>query len=132
MKKFLVALIAMTFLSNVAFADCDFKTGITKNESGSYTYTRECHLKVGEMKQDLEIAQQQNEKYVKALDLKDLALTKADQRADMWMNTSFKLEDRVNTIESMQNTNKWVYFGIGVLSVFVAGYAANQIYHGGR
>lgn len=128
MKKFLIALVAMTFLSNVAFAECDFKTGITKQESGNYTYTRECHIKVGEMKQDLDISQQQNEKYVKALDLKDLALTRADQRADMWMNTSFKLEDRVNTIQEMQKTNQWVYFGLGVLSVFAAGYAAKQIY----
>jgi len=127
MKKFLIALITMSFLSNVALADCDYSK-IQKVEGG-YLYTKDLHLCVGEMKQDLEIAQKQNEKFVKALDLKDLAISKADQRADMWMNTSFKLEDRVNTIQDMQKTNQWVYFGLGVLSVFVAGYAANQMYN---
>lgn len=126
MNKFLSLTLAVSMLSNVAFAECNFATDITKNDNGSYTYTRDCHFKVGEMKQDLKIANEQNEKLNKALDLKDLTIVKADQRADMWMNTSFKLEDRINTIDEMRKTNQWMYFGLGVLAMFAATYAASQ------
>lgn len=126
MKKFLAGFLAMMMFSNVALAECDFSTGITKNENGTFTYSRECHLKVGEIRQDLSIAQGQNLKLIQALDLKDLALSKADQRADMWMNTSLKLEEKVNTIDQMRSTNQWLYFGLGVLTVFAAGYVVNH------
>lgn len=126
MKRFLCTILVFSFFSNVAMAECDFSTGITKTETG-YLYTKECHVKVGEMKQDLKIANEQNEKLTKALDLKDFAITKADQRADMWMNTTYKLEDRINTIDQMRSTNQWVAFGLGALTMFAAAYAASQL-----
>lgn len=129
MRKIFALFVSLTFISNVAFAECDFSTGITKNDNGTFTYTKECHIKVGEMRQDLLISSEQIAKLNKSLDLKDLALGKADQRADLWMNTTFKLEDRINTIDKMQSTNSWIYFGLGVVSVFAAGYAASQIYN---
>lgn len=129
MKRFICTILAMTFLSNVAMAECDFSTGITKVDGG-YLYSKECHVKVGEMKLDLKISQEQNEKLTKALDLKDFAITKADQRADMWMNTTYKLEDRINTIDQMRATNQWVAFGLGALTMFAAAYAASQLQHG--
>lgn len=127
MKKFVAVILAMSLMSNVVFAECDFSTGINRNDNGTYTYTKECHVKVGEMKQDLKIAEEQNGKLNKALDLKDLAITKADQRADMWMNTTYKLEDRINTIDQMRSTNQWVAFGLGALTMFAAAYAASQL-----
>lgn len=127
MKKLIAILLTVLLFSTQAFAECDFKTGITPNDNGTYTYTKECHVKVGEMKQDLEIAQEQNVKLTKALDLKDLAITKADQRADLWMNTTYKLEDRINTIDNMRQTNQWVAFGLGVVTMFAASYAASQL-----
>lgn len=127
MKKLIAAVLATLMFSNVAFAECDFSTGISRNDNGSYTYTKECHVKVGEMKRDLSIATEQNEKLTKALDLKDLAITKSDQRADLWMQTSFKLEDRINTIDSMRQSNQYIAFGLGVLTMFAASYAASQL-----
>jgi len=127
MKKFLVALIVTALLPIQAFADCDFSSGITKVEGG-YLYTRECHIKVGEMKYDLGAKDLQIEKLNKALTFKDLAIDNANKRADLWMNTSFKLEDRINTIDELRSRNQWLYFGLGVLTVFAAGYAAKQIY----
>lgn len=129
MKKFLIALVVAAMLPIQALADCDFSSGITKVEGG-YLYTRECHLKVGEMKYDLGAKDLQIEKLTKALDLKDLALTKADQRTELWMNTAFKLEDRVNTIDEMRKTNQWLYFGLGVVTMFAAGYMASQLNNG--
>ncbi|NJO48143.1 MAG: hypothetical protein HC840_00345 [Leptolyngbyaceae cyanobacterium RM2_2_4] len=126
MKKIIVALMVVCLLPLQAFAECDFGTGIAKVEGG-YLYTRECHLKVGEMKYDLGVKDLQIEKLTKALDLKDLAITKADQRADMWMNTAYKLEDRINTIDNMRQTNQWIAFGLGVVTMFAASYAASQL-----
>lgn len=126
MKKFIVALMIFCCLPLQAFAECDFSTGITKVEGG-FLYTRECHLKVGEMKYDLGVKDLQIDKLTKALDLKDLAITKADQRADLWMNTAYKLEDRINTIDNMRQTNQWISFGLGALTMFAAAYAASQL-----
>jgi hypothetical protein len=129
MRKLLVALTIACLLPFSAMADCDFKTGITKNENGTYTYTRECHIKVGELRQDLDIANEQNLKFTKALELKDLAINKADQRADMWQQTAFKLEDRITTIDNMRTSNQWIMFGVGVATMFAASYAASQLSH---
>lgn len=123
-------LLALSLFSNVAFADCDYSK--VQKVDGGYLYTKELHLCVGEMKQDLGIANQKVEKLVKAIELKDLTITKADQRADLWMQTSFKLEDRIQTIDSMRSTNNWLYFGLGVATMFAAAYAAGQINNGGR
>jgi hypothetical protein len=129
MKKFVAILLAMSLFSNVALAECDFSTGISRNDNGTYTYSKECHIKVGEMKYDLGVKDLQIEKLNKALDLKDLAITKADQRADMWMNTTYKLEDRINTIDQMRSNNQWIAFGLGALTMFAAAYAASQLSH---
>lgn len=126
MRKF-IATILIACVPYAAMAECDFRTGVSRNDNGTYTYTKECHVKVGEMKQDLEIVQEQNSKLTKALELKDLALAKSDERADMWQHTTFKLEDRINTIDSMRSTNQWIMFGLGMATMFGATYAASKL-----
>lgn len=126
LKKLALVVLATMFVSNIALAECDFSTGITKQES-SYLYTKECHVKVGEMKRDLLISQEQIDKLNKSLDLKDIAIGKANERADLWMNTTFKIEDRVESIDKMRRTNEIMYFGIGMLTMFAAVYAAGQL-----
>lgn len=128
MKNLIVAVMILLCLPLSAFAQCDFSTGITKTDQG-YLYTNECHIAVGQMKHDLGVAQAQVSLLQKSLDLKDLTITKADARADLWQASTFKLEDRINTIDQMRSTNNWMYFGLGVLTVFAAGYAASQVYH---
>lgn len=125
MKQFLIVLIAICLSVN-SFATCDFSTGITKTEQG-YLYTKECHIKVGETVRDLGIAEGQNKKLIEALSLKDFALSKANERADLWMNTSYKLEARIETMDGLYERNKWLYFGIGVLATSAAVYAAGQL-----
>lgn len=126
MKKLIAMAMIVLSLSNVALADCDFSTGISKNQDGSYTYTKDCHIKVGEMRRDLDAANVQIVEYKKVIELKDLALVKANERADLWMNTSFKLQDRMNVIDEMKSKNQWLMFGLGVLTTGVAAYALNQ------
>lgn len=127
MKKLITALMISILLPWQALAACDFKTGITKVDGG-YLYTTECHVAVGQMQYDLGVAKNQVSLLTKSLELKDLAITKSDARADMWQTVSFKMEDRVNAIDQQRTMNNWMYFGLGVLTVFVAGYAARQAY----
>jgi hypothetical protein len=127
MNKLTSIFVISAFLSNVALADCNFKTDIVEQKDGTFIYTEECHIKVGEMKQDLEIAQDQIKDYKKAIELKDLAITRADERADKWMNVAYKLEDRMSTIDDLRSRNQWLYFGFGVGLTALAVWGAGQL-----
>lgn len=113
-------------MSNVCYADCDLKLDIVKNPDRTFTYSNGCHIRFGEVVQDNGILTEQNLKLNKALDLKDIALDRADKRADKFQNAMFKLEDRITKIDSIQATNKWLYFGLGAAAMFAATYAASQ------
>lgn len=126
MKK-LSSVLLLVFFANIAMADCDFKTGISPLDDGSFKYSRECHLKVGQMKQDLDVATKQVADLTQAITLKDLALTKSDQRVTLWQDTSFKLEDRINTIDSLQKFNGILYFGLGVVFTSLAVWGAGHL-----
>lgn len=126
MKQFIATLLIGFSLSNLAFADCDYSK-IVKNPDGTYTYSRELHLCVGQMKSELEAANTQVVEYKKVIDLKDLALTKANERSDMWMNTSFKMQDRINSIESLQSKSNLLYTALGVGLTVLSVWAAGQL-----
>jgi hypothetical protein len=79
------------------------------------------------MKLDLEDREAQVQALTKSIELKDLAIKTHEQRADLWMNTSFKLEDRVNTIERYNDTNKWLYFGLGIVVTGLSVWGAGQL-----
>lgn len=127
MKKLILAIMVVCMLPLQALAECKWETGITKLSNGNYEYTKECHVKVGETVRDLNISLGQNLKLTEALSFKDLALTKANERADLWMNTSYKLEARIETMDSIYQRNKWLYFGLGILVASAAVYGAGQL-----
>lgn len=129
MKSIVSILLAVCIFSNAALADCDFSTGITPGPNKTFIYSEECHKKVGQMAQDLKTKDAQIADLNKAITLKDLALTKADERTQLWMDTSDKLQDRVTKIDEVYKKNEWLYFGLGVLTTFAAGYAAAQLIH---
>lgn len=126
MKKLISAALICLTLSSTAMAECNFATDIEVMADGRRIYSKECHIKVGEMKRDIGLLTTQVADYQKVIELKDLALTKANERADLWMNTSFKLQDRMNVIDEMKSKNQWLMFGLGVLTTGVAAYALNQ------
>lgn len=109
-----------------AFAECDFSTGIEKLPDGRYAYSAECNKKVGKMVQDEKDRQEQIAQ--KDVQLKDLGVQLDAQikSRQLWMDTSTKLEDRVNQMETMKSTNQWLYFGLGVLTTGVAAWAIGQ------
>lgn len=130
MKKIVSSLLLFFLFSNTAFADCDFSTGIRPGPAGTheYIYSEECHQAVGKLVQDNKALTLQVGDLTKAISLKDLALTKADDRTQLWMNTSDKLIDRVDKIDQVEKHNEWLYFGLGVLTTFAAGYVAAQAF----
>lgn len=129
MRKLIIGLMVFLILPLQALADCDFSTGITSLPNGNYEYTKACHIQVGEMKRDLKIALEQNLYLTKALSLKDFALKAADNRATLWMDTSHKLEARIEIIDSLYQRDKWLYFGLGILATGAAIYGAGQLNH---
>lgn len=127
MKKLISTVLAMCMISNVALAECNWKTDIETLPDGRRAYSTECHIKVGEMKRDLETANQQVVVLTKAIELKDLAYAKSNERLELWMNTTYKLEDRLNKIDSLQAKNSWLMFGLGVVVTSAAVWGAGQL-----
>lgn len=127
-KGFLVLiLVFMSIFGSTAYADCDFSTGIHSNADGSFNYSKECHLKVGQISKELDSANGQIGDYKKAIELKDLALTKANERADLWMNTSLKLEKNLQDVDSLRSANEKLYFGLGIAATVLSVWAAGQL-----
>ena len=123
MKLISLLMLTLTF-SNACFAECDFSTGIVKVED-FYIYSRECHLQVGRDQKELNNKRGEVAELRKAIELKDLAFVKQQERVDLWQNTSFKMEEKFSTYDSLQNKNNLLYFVAGVgltaLSVWGAG-----------
>lgn len=126
MKKLISIIAAITLFSNLAFADCNFKD-LVHNPDGTVTYSKADHICVGQTVQDNATKAQQIDSYKKAIDLKDLAITKSDARAQNWMDTSLKLEDNVQKMDSIKKQNEWIYFVLGVVATSLAGITAAQL-----
>ncbi len=129
MIKLTAAILAITMFSNVAFADCDFTMGkgVNKLPDGNYEYSTACHVAVGQLVQDSKTKDIQLKDLGLALTAKDLALQASDQRTQLWMDTTFKLEKNINTMDELKKTNEWVYFGIGALTVIATGFALSSV-----
>lgn len=127
MKKFISLIVLLCMFANVALADCNWSTDVTKLPDGSFRYTEGCHLAVGGLVQSNKTKDAQISDLTKAITLKDLALQTSDKRAQLWMDTSAQLEARLQKIDSMESTNKWLYFGLGTITMLGAGYMASQL-----
>ncbi len=117
MKRF-IALILLFSLN--AQASCDWKTGITPGPNHTYIYSEECHQAVGQLVQA-------NKDLTSAIQLKDLALTKADERMQLWMNTADSEQDRLAKMNSDTKTNQWLFFGLGVATVVLSGFMTARL-----
>lgn len=126
MFKRLIILICTLQIANPLWA-CEFSQDIQRNEDGTYTYTRDCHVEVGKKLDELDIRLLQIEDLKSSLDLKDMALDKAEDRIELWRDTSFKLEDRVNKIEQYKSEQQWWWFALGVVVTGAAVYGAGQL-----
>ena len=102
MKTLIFLMAFLSLISNIAFADCDWKSDITPGPNHTFIYSEACHLQVGQLVQDAKVKDQQIADLNKALQLKDLALTNADARTQLWMTSTQNEQDRMAKIESSQ------------------------------
>lgn len=121
----LVLSFSLIFCIQNANASCDFSKDIKENSDGTYTYTRDCHIEVGKRVKKLALLDEQVAELEKTIELKDLALSKQKERADLWMNTSVQVTDKLRSYDSIAGKENTLYFvlgvGVTVLSVWAAG-----------
>lgn len=122
MKKLLI----LALIPQLAMAECNFATDVQKVEGG-YLYTTSCHKNVGKIVTDSKDKDAQITHLNNALSLSKLALDFSDKRNEKLMNTVVTLDDRVNTIDKYNSTNKFLYFGAGILAAGLAVYGASQL-----
>jgi hypothetical protein len=127
MKKLIALLLLVVSTFNIAFADCDFSTGIVAGPNHTWIFTDACYLKVGLLVQQNASLTTQVADYQKAIQLKDLALTTEDSRVQMWEKSSLDEQQRLTTIDADKKTSEWVFFGLGVATTFLAAYSAAKI-----
>jgi hypothetical protein len=126
MKFFIACLTSILLLfSSVGLADCKWSEGV-KEQADGYLYTPECHKKVGKVVTDLEDREEQVNLLKEALTYQKEATEGERKRAELWRDTTFKLEDRMTTIERWKKYNDWMYFGFGVLVTGVSAWAIGQ------
>lgn len=127
-KIIILLCVYFIFIPDSVYADCNPATDIKENANGTFTYSLECHIEFGEIREKLELAVEETKQLRKTIELKDLALTQYKENANLWRDTSFDLERRLTTMERLQTTDRWIHFGLGVLATGLSVWAAEQVY----
>ena len=122
----------VSLVSHSALADCNPSSNehIYKSTSYSppkYVYSVDCHIDYGRLRKIEGKRQEQADHLNKSITLKDLAITTANDRVNVWQKTTYNLQDKLLTIEKNNSRLKWIYFGIGILTMAGATYGASQL-----
>jgi hypothetical protein len=125
MKK-LISLILLMCFSSSALADCNWST-IKQLPDGGYEYSPSLNLCVGNLVQSSKVMTQQIADLTKAVQLKDLALSVADQRTQLWQKSSDDEQDRLSKLSADQKHSDWLYFVLGAATVIGSGFMAAKI-----
>jgi hypothetical protein len=125
--KIISALLVGCLLSSQSFASCNWEKDVKVNQDGSYTYSKDCHLQVGLSLDELDLRRKQVAELNKTIELKDLAIRYSDERVRLWMDSSLKMNERLNQYEATKGSQQWLYFGLGVLTTSLAVYGASSL-----
>ena len=122
----------VSLVSHTALASCNPSSNKHIYESTSYTppkyvYSVDCHIDYGRLRKVEPQRQKQVEQLNKSITMKDLALDLSKQRTEEWTKTTYKLQDKLLTVERNNGKLKWVYFGLGILTMSGAVWAAGQL-----
>ena len=120
-------LVIFSLFSNTSYAECVWNRDVKEAGDGNYIYTRECHVQVGKNNKELEIRKVQVDELNKAIDLKDLALVKQEERVHLWMDSTLKMNDKIQSYESFRVSNQALYFGLGIIFTGFAVWGAGQL-----
>lgn len=124
MFKLCTYIILFLFLAYTNTYACQFSTDIKENKDGTFTYTKECHIRVGKIINESYLLGDKIMELEKQLSLKDQIISNNEQRIQNWANTSTNLH------KAILDYNRWSFleknvlflsgFGLALLSVFVA------------
>ncbi len=121
----IITFVMILMMSNISFAECDWST-ITKVDS-RYSYSVDCHKEVGKLVKEQELRREQVVKLNKTISLKDLSISKAEERITNWRDTTYILEKRLQTQRKWSRYNDWMYFGGGIFMTVLAGWTMGQV-----
>jgi len=131
MKNLIVCMAMIGLLTNSAIS-CDWST--IKKQDSEYVYSADCHKEVGKLVGKVEKLERANlerqkeaESLNKAIELKDLALNKADERIMNWRNETYNQHERLLRQEKLAKYNDWLYFGGGVGLTILSVWASGQL-----
>lgn len=108
--------------------NCNPRTDIVEDtKTGKFIYTEDCHVEFGRLRLIEKERQKQIEHLETSIKLKDLALDLSNERIENWQQATYRVEDRLLKMESNSDKINWVYFGIGVIVMGGATWAAGQL-----
>jgi len=90
-------------------------------------YTKECNLEIGRLVKTEKDRKQQIDGFKKIIELKDIAIDTSNKRTTLWKETTYKVEDRLIKLDKSSETIKWLYFGLGMVAMTGAVYAAGRL-----
>jgi hypothetical protein len=125
--KALAALVLMFCTPQLGWGSCEFKTGVKANPDGSYTYSRECHIEVGLIRERLQYKTAEADELRRAVELKDLAYKSQAQDTANWMLAAQKTNDRLQSYQNFNILNQVLFFGAGVGLTVLSVWAAGQL-----
>jgi hypothetical protein len=120
MKTFL-----LTFLISFQSLACDWST--IERQDDKFIYSSKCHLSVGRLVKTEKKREEQVKTLNKSLELKDLALSESDKRADLWEKEANKQNELLRKSEKSAKLEKVIWFGAGVASVLFGAWAINKV-----
>jgi hypothetical protein len=124
--KMIDCLIFIFLIPSIALGSCNWGT-IKKNTDKTYTISESLYICVGQLVEDSKIKTQQIADLTKAITLKDLSVQEADKKADLWNQAAIKLENRLQSVDSIEKKSDWLYFGLGMLATGFAAYTASKL-----
>ena len=128
----LCILLMVSLVDHSVLASCNPKSNehiykSTDYNPPRYVYSKDCHVDYGRLREEEPLRKKQVEHLKESIRLKDLAIDYSNKRIDNWQKTTFKLEDKLLKIEKNNERIKWIYFGLGVVVMGGAVWAAGQI-----
>lgn len=124
MKLFISFLIL--FNATAAYSECKFSTGIRETKAG-FLYTEECHIRVGKTVKENKIMKQEIEALNLSLSFTKKALDLSVEKENLWEKEALEQYNNLQNYKKASEKEKWLWFGIGILVMGGATYAAGQL-----
>jgi hypothetical protein len=117
-QKILIAVI-FSFSSTAYSAECD-TSAIKKTDKGTYEYTKDCHIAVGQRLEELDLRKEQIQKLNDSISYYKVGYDIQAQRAEDWMKTGLELDKQLQRQKTFSTVEKVLYFGLGMFIMYKA------------